>query len=98
VPISYTYDDPAVLKEVVVKPRWLYAHIIPRPKGFFQLCVYKSPVVRDTDPVYAPVAALLAVSDSVEMLSTEKVSDSDMWSGTAELTSYLLEIAEELVA
>lgn len=56
------------------------------------LLVYRSPLVRDSDPAYQPIAELLEYPH--EEVIKERVPDPNMMFGEADLTVYLIHSAE----
>lgn len=77
-------------------PNWLYART-HKFLGITGLIVYRSVAMRDDDALYWPVQQVVE-SDQSELISKEKVQDSEMMFGAAELSTYMigaLEIAAE---
>lgn len=67
---------------------WLFAKTCSLLGGT-GLIVYRSVLVRDTDPVYAPVAEFLSKC-RVEILAQKVFPDPSMMFGQGEFTAYLL--------
>lgn|GEM_PF-3656784 len=72
----------------IFRPGLLFVEAVTVGEGIV-LWVYRSPVVRDTDPVYRPVRDLLG-AHSVSTLVSETVEDSRMLFGKAVRSCHLL--------
>lgn len=77
-----------VLALSLALPCLLYAHTWGGRDGVF-LSVYRSPVVRDDDPKFEPVAQILD-SVSHELVERKTLPDPDMLFGQAESLTYFL--------
>lgn len=64
-------------------PAWLFAHTF----SLAGLVVYRSPLVKDTDAIYAPVASALA-GHELRLVLKESIPDESMMFGTGELEVY----------
>lgn len=73
----------------VVVPTLMYAHVRHTTCGGTFLAVCRSPVVRDTDPAYQPVADVLEAFD-YEVIDSVDEPDPGMMFGRSETTVYKL--------
>lgn len=71
---------------------WLYVmtYALPFTEG---LLVYRSPMVRQTDPIFQPVADLLR-DHRMTMVYQERLPDPGMMFGQGEVTAYRLSHSE----
>lgn len=70
-------------------PMYLHSAITEEAEGTV-LRVYRSPIVRDGDPMYQPVRDYLALTPH-EVLWRGRVPDPEMMFGEAEVTVYMIE-------
>ncbi|ASZ75504.1 hypothetical protein KIW74_gp24 [Mycobacterium phage Kimona] len=77
-----------VLALTIAIPSLLFAHVHHNDCGSF-LAIFRSPVVKDTDPCYQPVADVLATFDA-EVIDRKMFPDPDMFFGRAEAVIYKL--------
>jgi hypothetical protein len=68
-------------------PMWLIAGLSEMPDGFRALLVFVSPLVRESDQVYQPVADFLG-SHCHRLDSVDRVEDESMMFGEADALIY----------
>lgn len=73
----------------IAVPSLVYAHTTNTAGGKV-LTVYRSPIVRDDDERFSPVADILKSFDCT-LLHEETNQDPDMYFGKGTLTSYLIQ-------
>lgn len=73
----------------VSEPHWLFAETL-NLKTLTVLVIYRSPWLKETDPMYEPVADLLGRCPRVEFVHRDQIVDPKMMFGRAEWVVYFL--------